>query len=128
MIITKCFIYTDAPEILDVGVNRLIYQVHTDIAIPCGNSVVSDPLPSFSWKKCNSTSTGETSCSVRDEGVSLRGELLLSSVKYSDGGTYECTATNILGSDKTSLRISVLGEWEAASHLIIMHIRPEIIT
>ena len=66
-------------------------------------SVSGNPKPAINWSKRNSQS--QISWSMASEG-----KLLLTNVRGSDSGTYNCSAVNILGQAQALVQLIVNGK------------------
>ena len=90
-----------------MSINSLVYPVNTNISIPCGDAVVGEPAPNYSWRRCSITTTSPSAPSGMLGGTF---NLSLATVGYGDSGIYECTASNVIGEDSILVRVRVLGE------------------
>jgi len=78
--------------------------IGNDEVIPCGRGLDGNPFPTTSWQFNSTAITNESKYQVLDN------SLVILDVQRNDTGTYNCTATNILGSDIISYSIVVFGK------------------
>lgn len=90
------------PRIIDSVVEHTI-SIGGEIELPCAAS--GHPLPIYQWTK-------DSQAVALSDRITLRGgNLVISNAMLDDGGSYQCTAENSLGSNTVSRNLIVRGEW-----------------
>ena len=72
-----------------------------DVVLQCGGKLEGDPSPSITWRKLL------TDDLPSNAEVSESGELMLVKATESDAGTYECTATNFVGTATGEVTLTI---------------------
>ena len=72
-----------------------------DVVLQCGGQLRGDPSPSIKWRKLL------TEDLPSNAEVSESGKLMLAKATESDAGTYECTATNFVGTATGKVTLTI---------------------
>ncbi|CAM1320968.1 Uncharacterised protein g7633 [Pycnogonum litorale] len=91
-----------APTITDF-LTKLNAEEGNDILIPC--AAQGHPAPVYSWKKLQNDSKFTERIITRN--MVVGGSLYLDKVTLQDEGTYECIASNSIGTDKKRAKLTV---------------------
>lgn len=97
------FLLTDAPDIVPHA-GAVIAQIFMSIVLLCGESYSGNPMPQIMW-----TTNVSLLLDSRYHVNRTTGNLLISTVRYTDTGFYECSAQNSLGSSSAKVHLLVLG-------------------
>ena len=95
-----------AAPVVAVSPTRLTVNKGESASFQC--SVSGNPEPAITWSKVDHKS-------VVSRSAFSKGTLSIKNVKGSDAGSYQCTATNILGSTQAVAQLVVNGECQLCS-------------
>lgn len=94
------------PRMLESAAKELTVHSGSSVVLPC--PVDGNPRPSISWTLPNQTVVTESLEGNGQAQVTWNGTLVLHNLSVSDGGLYQCTASNAAGQDWLQVKILVI--------------------
>ena len=91
--------------------STVIIAIGSSLTLSCTSR--GSPPDTFTWRKGNGPVVQSTSTTAVDYTIAsavFRADYSINNIATSDNGTYTCTVTNPIGSDSTTITVSVIGK------------------